>query len=282
MATSSARVRRRLRENKVQTAQREAVRTKAVGYLRVSTEEQAQTGFGLDAQEEAVRKFADAVGLDLLEVIADGGISGTTRPADRPGFGQVLALAERRAVSVVLVKRFDRIARNIALAVTASNDLDKTHGVTIRSVTEGIDTGSPAGKMIFGLLAAMAEGERDAIVDRTKGGRMQKAGQGGFAGGRAPYGYRTDGRGGLVVDEAKRAVVLRIFNENGAGRTLQAIANGLNADGIPSATGRRWHPSTVSYLLDNRKYAGRVEYLFITGGTATVIDRAGHHPRILR
>lgn len=282
MATSSARVRRLLRENKVQNAEKEAIRTKAVGYLRVSTEEQAQSGFGLDAQEEAVRKFADAVGLDLVDVVADPGVSGTTKPADRPGFARILALAAARSCSVVLVKRFDRVARNIALAVTASNDLDKVHGVTIRSVTEGIDTGSPAGKMIFGLLAAMAEGERDAIVDRTKGGRMQKAGQGGFAGGRAPYGYRINGAGGLVVDEAKRVIVLRIFDENGAGRTLQAIANGLNADGIPSATGKRWHPSTVSYVLDNPKYAGRVEYLFITGGAATVIDRAGAHPRILR
>ena len=282
MAKGSARVRRLIRENKVQSAEREAIRAKAVGYLRVSTEEQAQSGFGLEAQEDAVRKFADAVGLDLVQVIADPGISGTTRPAERPGFAQVLALAERRAFSVLLVKRFDRVARNIALAVTASNDLDKEHGITIRSVTEGIDTGSPAGKMIFGLLAAMAEGERDAIVDRTKGGRMQKAGQGGFAGGRAPYGYVKDGTGGLVIDEAKRAIVLRIFDENGANRTLKAIADGLNADGVPSPSRRRWHASSVHYLLDNPKYAGRVEYLFVTGSAVTHVNRPGAHARILR
>ncbi|GJE43841.1 recombinase family protein [Methylobacterium soli] len=282
MATSSARVRRLLRQNIVQTAQREAVRAKAVGYLRVSTEEQAQSGFGLDAQEDAVRKYADAVSLDLVDVITDAGVSGTTRPSDRPGFAQVLQLAERRAFSVLLVKRFDRLARNIALAVVTSNDLDKVHGVTIRSVTEGIDTGSPAGKMIFGLLAAMAEGERDAIVERTKGGRIEKARQGGFAGGRVPIGYARDGKKGLTLDADRAEIVRRIFEENGKGRTLQAIADVLNAEGILTARGKRWHPSTVSYVLGNPVYFGTVEYLAVSGGVVTHINRPGDHPRLIR
>lgn len=282
MAASSARARRAIRRNAVQTAQRAEVRALAVGYLRVSTEEQAQSGYGLDAQEDAVRKYADAVGLELIEVLTDAGISGTTRPADRPGFARVLELAAERRFSVLLVKRFDRLARNIALAVTTSAELDTAHGVTIRSVTEAIDTGSPAGKLIFSVFSAMAENERDAIVDRTKGGRMQKAGGGGFAGGRIPYGYRSDGAGGLAIDPGQAPVVLRIFEENGAGRTLQAIADGLNADGIASAKGRRWHPSSVSYLLNNQVYAGKVEYVFVAGGVVTHVNRPGAHARLVR
>ncbi|WP_163614962.1 recombinase family protein, partial [Klebsiella pneumoniae] len=72
--------RRALRRNAVQAAQRNEVRTLAVGYLRVSTEEQAQSGFGLEAQDEAVRAFARAVGLELVDVISDPGVSGTVRP----------------------------------------------------------------------------------------------------------------------------------------------------------------------------------------------------------
>ncbi len=282
MATSSARARRAIRRNAVQAAEREIVRTKAVGYLRVSTEEQAQSGFGLDTQEDAVRKFADATGLELIDVVADPGISGTTRPADRPGFSQVLQLAAERRFSVLLVKRFDRLARNIALAVTTSAELDTEHGVTIRSVTEAIDTGSPSGKLIFSVFSAMAENERDAIVERTKDGRVQKAGQGGFACGRIPFGYLSDGKGGLIVDPDRAPVVLRIFEENGAGRTVRAIADGLNRDGIVSPKGGKWWPGTVSYVLNNQVYAGRTEVVFVTGGAVTHVNRKGAHARIVR
>lgn len=282
MAPSSNRARRALARNAVRSAQRETVRTLAVGYVRVSTEEQAQSGFGLDAQEDALRKYADAVGLALIEVIADPGVSGTTRPADRPGFARVLALAAERRFSVLLVKRFDRLARNIALAVTTSAELDTAHSVTIRSVTEAIDTGSPSGKLIFSVFSAMAENERDAIVDRTKGGRVQKAGKGGFAGGCIPYGYRSDGQGGLAIDEGRRAIVERIFCENGAGRTLQAIADGLNGDGLVSPKGGRWWPSGVSYVLNNQVYRGRVEYVFESEGVMTHVNERGRHAGIVR
>lgn len=282
MAASSIRARRALRRNAVQTAQREAIRDKAVGYLRVSTEEQAQSGFGLDAQEASVRNYAAAIGCELVAIESDPGVSGSTRPADRPGFARILARAERGEISVVLVKRFDRVARNIGYAVTTSNALVDEHGVTIRSVTEPIDTGSAAGKMLFAVLAAMAEGERDAIIDRTKGGRKVKAQGGGFAGGRVPYGYLSDGKGGLVIDEGRRSTVERIFTENGAGRTLQAIADGLNRDRIPSPTGKRWWPSGVSYLLNNQVYAGRVEYVFVDGGVATHVNVRGAHARLIR
>ena len=282
MAASSARARRAIRRNAVQAAEREIVRTKAVGYLRVSTEEQAQSGFGLDAQEDAVRKFADATGLELIDVVADPGISGTTRPADRPGFSRIVELAAERRFSVLLVKRFDRLARNIALAVTTSAELDTAHGVTIRSVTEAIDTGSPSGKLIFSVFSAMAENERDAIVERTKGGRVQKAGQGGFSCGRIPFGYLSDGKGGLTIDPEPAAVVRRIFEENGAGRTVRAIADGLNHDGLASPKGGKWWPGTVSYVLNNQVYAGRTEVVFVTSGAVTHVNRQGAHARIVR
>ncbi|MCJ2054008.1 recombinase family protein [Methylobacterium sp. J-070] len=258
------------------------MRARAVGYIRVSTEEQAQSGFGLDAQEDAIRKYADAVGLELIAVHADPGVSGTTRPADRPGFAKVLELAADERFSVLLVKRFDRLARSLALAVGTSGELDAQHGVSIRSISEGMDTGSAAGRLIFGVLSALAEQERDTITERTKGGRMQKAGQGGYSCGRIPYGYLSDGKGGLLIDEEPAAVVRRIFAENGAGRTVRAIADGLNADGIPSPRGRRWSGGGVSYVLNNQTYFGRTEVVFITGGVVTHVNRPGSHARIVR
>ncbi|GJE03586.1 recombinase family protein [Methylobacterium isbiliense] len=281
MISGSRRVARLRARNKDRTQARAAIATRAVGYVRVSTEEQAAHGYGLPAQERAIRAFAESQGYDLVALIADPGVSGATRPAERAGFRQVLAIAEGGGIAVLLVHKFDRLARHIAYAVTTANDLGTAHGVSVRSVTEPIDTVSPAGRMMFAVLAAMAEAERDLITERTKGGRMMKAGRGGIACGRPPYGYAPDREGGLRIVEAEAAVVRRIFAERAAGRILQAIANGLNADRIPSPRGRAWRTGQVSYVVNNPKYRGEVEYLFFSGSAETYVKRPGQHAPIV-
>ncbi|GJD92906.1 recombinase family protein [Methylobacterium iners] len=270
---------------KTQEAAKAVVATRAVGYLRVSTDEQAATGFGLETQERAVRAFAESQGYELVDVVTDAGVSGATRPAERAGFARVLELSESGRVSVLLVYRFDRLAREIRYAVTTVAELAERHDVGIRSVTEPIDTATPMGRTVFAILAGMAESERFTIRDRTAGGKLSKAGRGGFAGGRAPYGYRTDQVGNLVVVDEQAAIVRRIFKERGPARrpkrTLQAIADGLNADGIPSPTGRKWRHDGVSYLLDNPKYRGAIEYLFTWTGTEQHVLQPGAHAAII-
>ena len=103
--------------------QSQSVAAKAVGYIRVSTEEQAVNGHGLEVQERAIRSFAESQGYELLEVIADPGISGARAPADRPGFRRVLQLAQERAFSMLLVWKFDRLARSLLFSVTTVNEL---------------------------------------------------------------------------------------------------------------------------------------------------------------
>ncbi|MCJ2070505.1 recombinase family protein [Methylobacterium sp. J-030] len=98
MSTSSARARLALRRNAVQAAEREEVRALTCGYLRVSTDEQAQRGNSLPEQEQVIRAYATAVGLDLVQVLADPGVSGTVKPAERPGFSRVPARPPGRAV----------------------------------------------------------------------------------------------------------------------------------------------------------------------------------------
>lgn len=171
---------------------RAEVSTRAAAYIRVSTDEQAQTGNGMEAQESKVRAFATSQGYDLVAVFRDPGVSGVTVPASRPGFGALVAMAEAKGFAVVLVARFDRLARNIVYAVTAVNDLSERHGVGVRSVSEPIDTGTAIGRMMFAVLAGMAEQERSIIIERTHGGRREKAAKGGFAGGAAPLGYVSD------------------------------------------------------------------------------------------
>ncbi len=276
-STGSKRVQRlKRRAHAVETARAE-VASKAVGYIRVSSEEQASSGFGLSTQEQAIRAFAASQGYELLEVVADPGVSGATKPGEREGFRRIVEMAEQGAFSVLLVWKFDRLARQIVYAVTAANDLQEQHGVQLRSVTEPIDTATPMGRTVFAILAGMAEQERQVITERTFLGRREKASRGGFAGGAAPLGYRKDRQGGLVEDQESAETVRRIFAMKDEGATLQAIANHLNSEGVPTARGGKWWPATVRYVLDNPKYRGQVEYLFRWNGTESHIVRPGAH-----
>ena len=282
MVTGSKRLGRLRARTKVLQETKAARASRAVGYLRVSTEEQAATGHGLDTQEKAVRAFAESQGYDLVEVLTDAGVSGATKPTERPAFGRVVALAEAGALDVLLVAKIDRLSRDIRHAMTTVSDLAEQHEVAFRSVTESvIDTSNPMGRTFFAIFAGMAENERFVIRDRTAGGRVVKAGKGGFAGGKAPYGYEKDLQGGLRVVEDQAKIVRRIYRERRQRRTLQTITDGLNADRIPSPSGGEWQVSSVSYLLDNPKYRGAVEYLFRWSGAETHVLQPGSHEAIV-
>jgi site-specific DNA recombinase len=278
--SGSKRVGRIRARNKVTADARATIATKALAYVRVSTDEQAAHGHGLDVQERAVKAFAESQGYDLADVIRDPGVSGATRPADRPGFGRILELAGSRSFSVLIVYRFDRLAREIRYAVTTASDLAEQYGVGIRSVTEPIDTATSAGKMMFAVLAAMAEAERDVITERTKGGRIAKATDGGYACGRVPYGYEHDREGGLRVVPEQAAIVRRIFRERRQLK-LKEIAAGLNRDGIAAPKGGEWQVSSVAYVLDNPRYRGVSEYLFRSPAGETHVLRDGVHAAIV-
>jgi DNA invertase Pin-like site-specific DNA recombinase len=279
--TGSKRVARLRRQaQKVSTARAE-IASKAVGYIRVSSEEQATSGFGLATQEAAIRAFAESQGYELIEVVTDAGVSGATRPVERDGFKRVVTMAEEGAFSVLLVWKFDRLARQIVFAVTAANDLSERLSVQLRSVTEPIDTATPMGRTVFAILAGMAEQERQVITERTFLGRREKATRGGFAGGAAPLGYRRDRLGGLEADQESAEIVRRIFAAKSSGATLQAIADALNTDGVPTRRGGRWWPGTVRYVLDNPKYRGQVEYLFRWAGSETHVLKEGGHPALV-
>lgn len=282
MVAGSKRVSRIKSRSKAAADTKAASATRAMAYVRVSTEEQAATGHGLDSQEKAVRAFAESQGYELVDLVSDPGVSGATRPADRPGFARILEMAEAKGFDVLLVAKIDRLSRDIRHAMTTVSDLAELHGVAFRSVTESvIDTSNPMGRTFFAIFAGMAENERFVIRDRTAGGRVQKAGKGGFAGGQAPYGYERDLEGGLRVVPAQARIVRRIFEARRRKSTLATIAAALNADGIPAPKGGVWRVSTVAYLTDNPKYRGAVEYLFRWSGTETHVLAEGAHEAII-
>jgi site-specific DNA recombinase len=278
----SKRLSRKRERSQAKAAVRAEASTKAIGYLRVSTEEQATTGHGLESQDRAVRAFAESQGYELVEVVTDAGVSGATKPAERAGFARVLELASQQAAAILLVYKFDRLAREIRYAVTTASDLAEQHHVAIRSVTEPIDTATPMGRTLFAILAGMAENERFAIRDRTAGGRVTKAMKGSsFVGGRVPYGFRRDANGELEPSPAEARIIRRIFRDRNRGMTQAAIAAGLNADSIPSPTGKRWHQVVIGYILDNVRYRGASEHLFTWSGTEQHVLQEGTHAPII-
>jgi site-specific DNA recombinase len=256
--------------------QAEALATKAVGYIRVSTEEQVTNGHGLEVQHRAIRSFTESQGYTLVDVVADPGVSGATRPEDRSGFQRIIELAKARKFSMLLLWKFDRLARNLLFSVTTVHDLKEQYGIVLRSVTEPIDTASPMGGMIFAILASFAAEERRVITGRTLAGKKEKASRGGFAGGAAPLGYMRDLRGGLVIHDAESTIVRQIVMMRAEGYSLRSIATTLNHAGCVTKRGKRFYPSTIRYMLDNPKYRGLTEYYFRHDGEAHCLIEGSH------
>jgi site-specific DNA recombinase len=128
-------VKQRVTDRQVQT---EAVATNAAGYIRVSTEEQASNGHGLEIQDRAIRSFAESQGYRLIDVVSDPGVSGgAKRPEERPGFRKIIELAQARKFSVLLVWKFDRLARNLLFSVTSVHDLREQYAVVRYLIERG-------------------------------------------------------------------------------------------------------------------------------------------------
>jgi site-specific DNA recombinase len=279
---ASRRVRRLQARRQEAAVVNEAKASRAVGYIRVSTEDQVEDGRGLEIQDDAIRAFARSQNYELVGVIADKGISGSTRPAERAGFRQVIDLAASGDISFLLVWKFDRLARQIVYAVVAVSELADLYDVAIRSVTEPIDTATPMGRTIFAVLAGMAEQERENITERTWNGRKAKAKTGGYACGGVPFGYDVDGDGQLVINASEAPIVVRMFGARADRKTFQQIADALNRDAIKTRRGKAWRAGGVQYILDNPIYAGEIEYLFRRFGGAQHVRERGEHEPIIK
>lgn len=215
-------------------------------YIRVSTEEQAITGFGLAVQRDRCR--AMAVVKDWSDVVeyADEGISGTKEAADRPGLQALLDAVSQGDVTAVIVLSLDRLGRKTRIVLDLIEHLTK-HDVVLVSCKESLDTATPQGQFVLTMFAALAQLERDTIVERTTAGRNARGKQDGEKGGRVPFGYsRTEQ--GIEVDQAAAVLVRCIFGLKLQGQSLRTIARGLPGSG---PQGGNWGPSSVSAVLAN-------------------------------
>lgn len=214
-----------------------AVDERVVGYIRVSTDEQAASGAGLDAQRAAIVAEAKRRGWHLFEMIEDTGYSG--KSLRRPGIAAALdALAHKRADTLVVAK-LDRLSRSMLDFAGLMDRATREHW-TLVALDVGVDTTTPSGEAMANMMATFAQFERRLIAQRTRDALAQKR----LAGVRL-------GRPRQLSTEVLR----RIVTARQEGLTLAAIADRLNAEAIPTAQGgKRWYASTVSKVLQT---AGR-------------------------
>jgi site-specific DNA recombinase len=197
---------------------------RAILYARVSTDEQARTGYSLAQQLEALREYAAQEGYSILDEITDEGQSGASLA--RPGLDRVRDLVADGGVDVVLAQDRDRFARKVVLNGLLEEELSK-HGCRTKALNDYGDE-SPEGALMRGIQTQFAEYERAKIAERTRRGKERKAREGKILrGAKPPYGFRYNAAGdGLVVHEPEMVVTGRIF---------RMAAEGLGPAGDPDS-----------------------------------------------
>lgn len=206
----------------------------AVGYLRVSTIVQVESGAGLDAQRRSIEGQALAAGLEVVEWVEDGGVSGKVAPDRRPALGPILARLDSGEFCALIVGKADRLGRSTRDLLALVDRADQ-HGWRLVIGDMSLDTGSPTGRLMLTMLAAVAEFERARIAERISEALVSRKAQG----------VRLGRRVEMAPDVRARIVDLRA-----AGMTLAAIAHQLTDEGVATVRGgARWYPSTVKGVL---------------------------------
>ncbi len=219
----------RTRRRRIQTAPAGTV----AAYIRVSTEEQAASGAGLDAQRAAIAAECERRDWTVVAWHADEGISGGKALDARPGLTAALGEVQSATAAVLMVAKSDRLARSLPTLLDVLDRTERAGGVVV-AVDGTVDTSTAAGRFTTQIMGSVAELERGLISDRTKAALAVRKAQG----------VRL-GRPTTVPP----SVVARIASERAAGATWAAIADGLNADGTPTGQGgSKWFPNTVARI----------------------------------
>jgi site-specific DNA recombinase len=219
---------------------------KTFGYVRVSTDRQADQGVSLEAQEAKIRAMATVQGVDLTEVIADGGES--AKSLDRPGMERLLAMVSAGEVKAVIVAKLDRLTRSVR-DLCSLLELFEKRKVSLVSVAESLDTGSAAGRLVITIMAAVSQWEREAIEERTRDALRHKRNQGQRTG-NIPYGSRLAGDGEhLEPDPGEQAALVEIRLLRREGTTLRGIATVLNYRDYRTRRGTPWRLESVVRVL---------------------------------
>ena len=226
---------------------------KAIGYVRCSTQEQVDSGLGLDVQAERIRAYCSMRGLDLLDIIIDAGVSGGKPLAKREGGQRLLAAMKAKQAEAVVMLKLDRMFRNAGDCLTVTDKWERS-GVSLHIIDLGgtaIDSTSAAGRFMLVVLAGVAEMERNLTRERTKSAMAVKQANGQRVGA-VPFGsYLANDGTTLIPNEREHAVTRDMRTMKASGMTLREIAIALTERGVPTKTGKsnKWTHQAVARIL---------------------------------
>jgi len=249
-------------------------------YLRVSTEEQAQEGYSIRAQEQKLKDFARIKDWSIYKIYADEGISGKNI-TERPAINEMIADIQAGHVKNVVVYKIDRLTRSTADLIYLV-DFFNHNGCAFNSLSESIDTQTASGRMFLKIIGIFAEFERENIIERVKLGIEKKVKEGySLCSRTASFGYtREDGEKVQTINEAEAQAVKDIFDMYvNQGKSMLAIAKHMNILGTPTKEGSTWTSNTVRRILMNANLIGNVRHHIVDGKSADEYE--GQHEAII-
>jgi site-specific DNA recombinase len=225
---------------------------RAIGYVRVSTIEQADEGVSIDAQESTIRAYCAMRGLELAEIVVDAAVSGGKRLELREGGKRILEAVRKRRVQAVVACKLDRLFRDAGDCLNTTKEWDRA-GAALHLIDVGgqtIDTSSTMGRFFLTVMAGCAEMERGLIRDRTKAAMNHKRRNGERISRLIPFGFRLESDGKtLVPDPIEQAALGEMRDMRLAGLSYRDIAARLNTAGVKSKEGRPWQNNSVRLIL---------------------------------
>ncbi|MHC1723201.1 MAG: recombinase family protein [Aminipila sp.] len=236
-------------------------RKRVVGYIRVSTAEQAEEGYSCDAQEDVIRQKCEQEGGIVVAIYADKGISGKSM-TNRLQLHQMIQDAKDGKFDEVWVWKTNRLARNQYDLLTIVKELER-YNVAFKSCSEAFETTTSAGRLMMNLLASIGEFERETIVDNVKMGMKQRARTGLWNGG-VVLGYKSvlvnENNTRLEVVPEEAVTIRKIFELYSSGKGLKAITNQINHEGYKTKKGNMFGTGGVKDILMNPTYTGKIRY----------------------
>lgn len=222
---------------------------KALAYLRVSTDKQADHGMSLESQEAKVCAWATMTGHELTDIIVDAASASTM---DRPGFQRVLDAVDQRAVDCVVVAKLDRMTRSVADLAVLMERFNAAK-VEFASIAETLDSHTAAGRMVMNIIATVGQWERETISERTRDSLAHLKANGRVAG-NVPYGKRrVDGTKELEDDPAEQSIIRRVTALRSLGETFRGIADILNEEGCKTRAGKEFRHQYVANILKGER-----------------------------
>lgn len=238
-------------------------------YARVSTEQQVDN-YSIDFQKERTKAFCASKGWDNITEYIDGGFSGSN--TQRPALQKLIKDINKGMIDVVIVYRLDRLSRSQRDTLFLIEELFLPNNVEFISLNETIDTSTPFGRAMIGILSVFAQLERETITERMKFGRYKRVKDNGYYGGGLvePLGYRIKEHGILEINEEEAEIVKIIYNEYIKLKSVKLVQKRLKELGYPVPRYQR-----VSLTLNRRLYIGEVSFgnEYFPGVHQPIIDK---------